>query len=631
MCGLTGYWKTGGGRAPEMQAQIERMTRTLVHRGPDDSGTWIDAECGLALGFRRLAILDLTPAGHQPMPSASGRYVIAFNGEVYNFAELRKELEARGDCFRGGSDTEVMLAAIEAWGLEAATQRFVGMFAIALWDRQERQLALVRDRLGKKPLYYGWAGQSLLFGSEPKALRAHADCGAAVDRGALTLFLRHGFVPAPYSIYQGMRQLPPGHILRLTSPAAAQTAVPQPYWSLREVAERGARAPFAGSDQEATDRLEALLREAIRLRMVADVPLGAFLSGGVDSSVVVALMQAQSPRPVRTFSIGFAESQYDEAQYAKAVAQHLGAEHTELYVTPEHARDVIPRLPEIYDEPFADISQIPTFLLAQMARRHVTVSLSGDGGDELFAGYARYAETERYWQKLSRIPRALRGVIGGGMKAVGQGSRLGRLLARRADVLGMKTPEEFYLRNSSQWKAPAEVVLGGSEPPTVFTDPARWPAGGGFTERMQFLDASSYLSDDIFTKVDRASMAVSLEARVPLTDHRVVEFGWSLPRHLKVREDRTKWILRAVLERYVPRPLIERPKMGFGVPMGAWLRGPLRDWAETLLAERRLRDEGYFRPAPIRERWRAHLSGESEGEYYLWNVLMFQAWLDKWR
>ncbi len=629
MCGLTGYWKTGGSSAPELQAQIERMTSTLVPRGPDDSGTWIDAECGLALGFRRLAILDLTPAGHQPMPSASGRYVIVFNGEVYNFAELRQELEARGDRFRGGSDTEVMLAAIEAWGLEAATQRFVGMFAIALWDRQERQLALVRDRLGKKPLYYGWAGPVFLFGSELKALRAHRACGAAVDRGALSLFLRHGFIPAPHSIYQGIHQLPPGCIVRIAAPDAPP-ATPQPYWSLREVAERGVREPFAGSDREATDRLEALLREAVRLRMIADVPLGAFLSGGVDSSAVVALMQAQSQRPVQTFSIGFAESQYDEAPHAKAVAQHLGTAHTELYVTPENARDVIPRLPEIYDEPFADISQIPTCLLAQLARRHVTVSLSGDGGDELFAGYARYAETERYWQKLSRIPGALRGLIGCGMKAVGQGSRLGRLLARRADVLGMKTPEALYLRNSSQWKTPAEVVIGGFEPPTVYTDSTRWPAGCGFTERMQFFDSSSYLSDDIFTKVDRASMAVSLEARVPLTDHRVVEFGWSLPRTLKVRGGQGKWILREVLDRYVPRRLIERPKMGFGVPMGAWLRGPLRDWAEALLDERRLRAEGYFHPAPIRERWRTHLSGESEGEYYLWNVLMFQAWREKW-
>ena len=629
MCGLTGYWTTGGKSGPDMQEQIERMTETIVHRGPDDSGSWIDAECGLALGFRRLAILDLTPSGHQPMHSAGGRYVIVFNGEVYNFAELRKELEALGGKFHGGSDTEVMLAAIEAWGLEAAAKRFVGMFAFALWDRKERSLSLVRDRLGKKPLYYGWAGKTFLFGSELKALRAHRDCGAEVDRGSLALFLRHGFVPSPFSIYKGIRQLSPGCIVRIASPDS-RDAEPQPYWSLREVAERGAREPFTGTDAEATDRLDALLHDAVRLRMIADVPLGAFLSGGVDSSTVVALMQAQSTRPVRTFSIGFQESEYDEAQHAKAVAKHLGTEHTELYVTPAHAQSVIPQLPEMYDEPFADMSQIPTFLVSQLARRSVTVSLSGDGGDELFAGYHRYSETETLWRKLSRLPMPLRRLIGSGMKAAGTGTGFGRRLARRSEVVLIKTPEELYLRNFSQWKDPAKIVKDGFEPPTVFTDSSRWPQGCGFMERMQFFDTASYLPDDIFTKVDRASMAVSLEARVPLTDHRVVEFGWSLPRRLMTRGSRGKWILREVLHRYVPRALVERPKMGFGVPIGEWLCGPLRDWGEALLGERRLRDEGYFHHAPIREKWSGHLTGKDRGEYYLWNVLMFQAWLEKW-
>ena len=612
-----------------MQEQIGRMADTLVHRGPDDSGTWIDAECGLAFGFRRLAILDLTPAGHQPMHSASGRYVIVFNGEVYNFSELRKELEALGGKFHGGSDTEVMLAAIEAWGIEAAVKRFVGMFAFALWDRKERSLSLARDRLGKKPLYYGWAGQTFLFGSELKALRAHRDCGKEVDRGALSLFLRHGFVPAPHSIYKGIRQLSPACIVRIASPASP-AASPQPYWSLREVAERGAREPFAGSDAEATDRLDALLHDAVRLRMIADVPLGAFLSGGVDSSTVVALMQAQSSRPVKTFSIGFDENGYDEAQHAKAVAGHLGTEHTELYVTAAHAQTVIPRLPEIYDEPFADMSQIPTFLVSELARRSVTVSLSGDGGDELFAGYHRYAGNERIWRKLCRLPRALRRLIGCGMKVAGTGTRSGRYLLRRSDIFLLKTSEEFYLRNISHWRSPSDVVIDGFEPPTVFTDSSRLPAGTGFTERMQFIDSMSYLPDDIFTKVDRASMAVSLEARVPLIDHRVVEFGWTLPRRFKVRGSQTKWLLREVLHRYVPRAMVERPKMGFSVPIGEWIRGPLRDWAEALLDERRLRDEGYFRPGPIREKWSEHLAGTGNWEYYLWNVLMFQAWLEKW-
>jgi asparagine synthase (glutamine-hydrolysing) len=396
------------------------------------------------------------------------------------------------------------------------------------------------------------------------------------------------------------------------------------------VAERGAREPFTGSDTEATDRLDALLHDAVRLRMIADVPLGAFLSGGVDSSTIVALMQAQSARPVRTFSIGFDESGFDEAQHAKAVAKHLGTEHTELYVTAAHAQAVIPRLPEIYDEPFADMSQIPTFLLSQLARRGVTVSLSGDGGDELFAGYHRYAETEMVWRNLRRLPMALRRLIGSGMKMAGTGTRFGRRLRRRSEVLQINSPEEFYLRNFSQWKAPAEVVTDGFEPPTVFTDSARWPSGCSLTARMQFMDTVSYLPDDIFTKVDRASMAVSLEARVPLTDHRVVEFGWSLPRELMTRGSRRKWILREVLHRYVPRALVERPKMGFSVPIGEWLRGPLRDWGEALLDERRLREEGYFHPGPIREKWGEHLAGKDNWEYYLWNVLMFQAWLEKW-
>ena len=628
MCGLTGYWKNGAAGDPGLEEQIGRMTATLVHRGPDGAGTWIDRECGLALGFRRLAILDLTPAGHQPMTSASGRYVIVFNGEVYNFAELRKELEGHGTAFRGGSDTEVMLAAIEAWGLENAVRRFAGMFAFALWDRKERGLALVRDRLGKKPLYYGWAGGTLLFGSELKALRAHGDFRAEIDRSALTLFLRHGAVPAPYCIYQGIRQLPPACIVRLLAPDAPSE--PVPYWSLREVAERGMREPFAASAAEATERLDALLREAVRVRMIADVPLGAFLSGGIDSSTVVALMQAQSTRPVRTFSIGFDESGFDEAGHAQAVAKHLGTEHTELYVTSAEAQAVIPRLPEIYDEPFADSSQIPTFLLAQLTRRDVTVGLSGDGGDELFAGYLRYAETEQYWRKLSRVPAVVRHGIGKCLGGLGSGTRLGRRLRRLADIFHCETPNELYCRFISHWKNPAEVVIGGFEPPTAFTDSARWPDGGGIIERAQFIDAVSYLPEDIFTKVDRASMAANLEARAPLLDHRVVEFAWTLPRALKIRDGQVKWILREVLHRYVPRAIYHRPKMGFNVPTGAWLRGPLREWAEALLDARRLRAEGYFHPAPIREKWAEHLRGESNWEYYLWDVLMFQAWLERW-
>ena len=628
MCGWAGFWTNDACEQAELGDEVTRMTATLSHRGPDDSATWVDAECGLALGFRRLAILDLTPAGRQPMMSASGRYVIVFNGEVYNFALLRATLQPFGHQFRGGSDTEVMLAAIEQWGLEAATKKFIGMFAFALWDRKERCLSLVRDRLGKKPLYYGITRQTFLFGSELKAFRAHSDFQPEVNRHALTLFLRHSAIPAPHSIYQGIYQLPPGHIVTIAAPISAPT--PQPYWSLRDVVNRGKANPFTGSEAEAADQLENLLREVVRLRMISDVPLGAFLSGGVDSATVVSLMQAQSSRRVQTFSIGFEESAYDEAEHARAVASHLGTEHTELYVTAAEAQNAIPRLPEIYDEPFADSSQIPTFLLAQLSRRKVTVSLSGDGGDELFAGYSRYADTARLWQKLRLIPPVVRRGIAGGMRAVGTKSALTKQMHRLSDIFEARTPDALYHRICSHWKSPADVVIGGFEPATVFTDTSQWPDRCTFTERMLFLDSVSYLPEDIFTKVDRASMAASLEARVPLLDHRVVEFAWRLPLSFKLRDGQSKRILREVLHRYVPRKIVERPKMGFGVPIGAWLRGPLRPWAETLLDPSRLKREGYFHPAPIREKWVEHLSGQHNWQYYLWDVLMFQAWLERW-
>jgi asparagine synthase (glutamine-hydrolysing) len=624
------------------------MADTMVSRGPDDSATWADGAAGVALGFRRLAIVDLSPAGRQPMRSASGRYVIAFNGEVYNFGELRAELEPLGHRFRGHSDTEVMLAAVEQWGLDAAVRRFVGMFAFALWDARERRLALVRDRLGIKPLYYGRAGDTLVFASEPKALRAHPDFRAEVDRGALTLFLRHGYVPAPYSIYRGVRQLTPGCTLTVGADDADYPA-PVPYWSARAVAEDGVANPFAGTEAEAEERLDALLREAVKLRMIADVPLGAFLSGGIDSSTVVALMQAQSGQRVKTFSIGFREALYDEAPHARAVARHLGTEHTELYVTPREAQAVIPGLPDIYDEPFADSSQIPTFLVSRLTRERVTVSLSGDGGDELFGGYPRYFTANAIWGKVGWMPAWMRRGALKGLRSVpvplydrwlgwltpltarfGSRGPVGDKLHKLAEVLETAGPELLYHRLISHWKSPADLVLGGHEPPTVLTDRGRWPKFADFTRRMMYFDTVSYLPDDIFTKVDRASMAISLEARVPLLDHRVVEFAWRLPLSLNVRKGQGKWLLRQVLHRYVPRELVERPKMGFGVPIDSWLRGPLCDWAEGLLDEGRLRREGFLDPAPIRARWAEHLSGLRNWSYYLWDVLMFQAWLDRW-
>jgi asparagine synthase (glutamine-hydrolysing) len=609
------------------------MADTLVHRGPDDAGVWVDNAARLALGFRRLAIVDLSAEGRQPMASASGRYVIAFNGEVYNFLELRHDLEGKGHRFRGHSDTEVMLAAIEEWGLQSAVRRFVGMFAFALWDRQERSLSLVRDRLGIKPLYYAWMDGVFLCGSELKALRAHPAFRAEIDRGALTLYMRHSYVPTPYSIYRGCKRLPPGCTLTLDA-SLTHRPEPVPYWSATAVAASGLGRPFIGSDPEAVEELDRLLRDAVRLRMIADVPLGAFLSGGVDSSTVVALMQSQSERPIRTFSIGFLEEGYNEAEYAREVAAHLGTEHTELYVTPAEAQAVIPTLPEIYDEPFADSSQIPTLLVSRLTRRHVTVSLSGDGGDELFAGYPRYAVADSLWRRIRWMPPVVRhGVATVGSALTAQRSRLATgdsRLARIAEVLRAPSSEAIYRRYVSHWKRPEEVVIGGHELPTALSSGERRLPMAEFTHRMMALDTVTYLPDDILTKVDRASMAVSLEARVPLLDHRVVEFAWRLPLSMKTRNQQTKWALRQVLYRYVPRELIERPKMGFAVPLDAWLRGPLREWAEALLAPRRLRDEGLLDAERVGAVWRESVDGRPGHARELWSVLMFQAWQERW-
>lgn len=670
MCGVAGFLQFSGQSHAELSAGLSRMTERLLHRGPDDGGAWIDESTGIALGHRRLSILDLSPQGHQPMASASGRYVIAFNGEIYNHRDLRQELETvpalaaagsqqgsgRGAsalahegarAWRGHSDTEVMLAAFEHWGLTEALSRFNGMFAFALWDRRERVLHLARDRFGEKPLYYGWMGDAFLFGSELKALKAHPDWRGEIDRAALALYMRHNCIPAPYSIYQGVRKLPPAHMLSLPlDRGRGESPRAHCYWSAREQAEAGTRQPFSGGEGQAVAALDRLLRDAVALRMEADVPLGALLSGGIDSSTVVALMQAQSKRPVKTFSIGFHEAAYNEAEQAKAVARHLGTEHTELYVTAEEARAVIPRLPQIYDEPFADSSQIPTFLVSQMTRRHVTVALSGDAGDELFGGYNRHFWAQSIWRKLGWMPGPIRGALALGLTGVSpQGwdrlwSFLGPALPRRlrarlpgdklhklAAVLASASAEAMYRGLVSHWD-PASVVLGAAEPPTLLTDRARWADLPDFAQSMMFLDLASYLPDDILAKVDRASMAVSLEARVPFLDHRVAEFAWRLPLDMKIRRGQGKWILRQVLYNYVPQALMERPKMGFAVPLDAWLRGPLRDWAESLLDESRLRQEGYFDPVPIRRKWSEHLCGQRNWQNHLWDVLMFQAWLD---
>ena len=648
MCGIAGFWAPHAD-VSESQAHVRllRMAATMVHRGPDDEGQWCDTAAGIALGHRRLSILDLSQKGRQPMISAGERYVVAFNGEIYNHRALRLDLgkENAAPAWRGHSDTEVMLAAFDRWGVEDSLDRFNGMFAFALWDRQERTLHLARDRFGEKPLYYGWMGDTFLFGSELKALKADPAWRGEVDRGALALYMRHNYIPAPYSIYRGICKLLPAHVLSFPlGEGRREMPPPRPYWSVREVVEDGVRRPYAGSDPEAIALLDGLLRDAVALRMEADVPLGAFLSGGIDSSTIVALMQAQSVRPVQTFSIGFHEAGYNEADHAKVVARHIGTEHTELYVTPEEAMAVIPRLPELYDEPFADSSQIPTFLVSQMTRRHVTVALSGDAGDELFGGYNRYSWGADIWNKTGWMPKQAREAMAGGIKKIPpQGwdslfSMMGPVLPRRllaqlpgdklhklAGILACSSPEELYRGLISHW-SPESVVIGGSEPPSALTDRAQWADVANFTQRMMFFDLVSYLPDDILVKVDRASMAVSLEARVPLLDHRVVGFAWKLPLSMKIRDHQDKWILRQVLYQYVPKDLVERPKMGFGVPIDAWLRGPLRDWSEDLLDEARLKREGFFEPEPIRVKWREHLSGRRNWAYHLWDVLMFQAW-----
>jgi len=648
MCGFTGYLAANPGfTAYEAPQVLQHMANAIEHRGPDSDGYWADPAAGIGLAHRRLAIVDLSPAGAQPMASASGRYVLAFNGEVYNHMRLREALTHEGKMaavWRGHSDTETLLAGFEAWGIEGTLQRAVGMFAVALWDKVDRVLTLARDRLGEKPLYYGWQGQgsaaAFLFGSELSALRRHPAFTAEVNRDALALYMRHNCIGGEHSIYRGIHKLAPGHLLSVSQ--SRPDPVLQTWWSGAEVAARGVAQPFAGSPEQAVGALETLLRDAVAQQMMADVPLGAFLSGGIDSSTVVALMQAQSSRPVRTFSIGFHEEGYNEAEHAKAVAQHLRTDHTELYVTPEQALAVIPRLPTLYSEPFADSSQIPTFLVSQLARQHVTVSLSGDAGDELFCGYTRYQMTARLWGKVSRLPRPLRlaaaGLIRslptgvwdklGGLLLASLGARVGDKLHKGAALLGSRSVADLYRGMVSHWADPASVLLGAREPATVLAGAAPDLPGLSDVERMMALDMLSYLPDDILAKVDRAAMGVSLETRVPFLDHRIVEFAWSLPLDYKLRNGVTKWPLRQVLYRHVPKELIERPKMGFGVPIDHWLRGSLRDWAESLLSESRLAQEGFFNPAPIRQKWAEHLSGQRNWQYHLWDVLMFQAWLE---
>jgi asparagine synthase (glutamine-hydrolysing) len=647
MCGIAGLLST---RAPDL-GLVRRMSDRLVHRGPDDSGVWGDADAGIGLGHRRLSIIDLSPLGHQPMASDDGRWMLSYNGEIYNHAALRKELEAaRGAvAWRGHSDTETLVACISAWGLAATLEKSVGMFALALWDRSERVLHLARDRFGEKPLYYGWVGGDFVFGSELKAIREHPGFDNPVSRAALRLFAARTYVPAPLSIYEGVYKLEPGCILTLSRDAAGRPLSGPPvedrtevgvslrrYWSYRAVMQRGFADPIA-QEAEALERLEQVLAAAIGGQSVADVPVGAFLSGGIDSSTVVALYQKYSSIPVRTFSIGFEEAGFNEAEYAKAVARHFGTVHNERYVTVKETRDVIPLLPAMYDEPFADSSQIPTHLVSRFAREQVTVALSGDGGDELFAGYNRHFAAPKLWQRLQMLPRPVRSLVGTPLSRLpssvwnlAPGKRqphFGAKMQKALRVAGAaRSFDDVYNSFLDEWSFERSPVLGADGRDAMPFDLDVTP-GAPDAVRMMYCDAVSYLPDDILCKVDRASMAVSLESRVPFLDHRVAELAAHIPVSMKVKGGKGKHILRELLYREAPRELFERPKAGFGIPVGQWIKGPLRDWAEDLLDPIRMRQEGYFDAALIGRRWAEHLSGRRDATPALWAVLMFQAWL----
>lgn len=648
MCGIAGFHQVPAAiPAAEQETIVSAMRDALVHRGPDDAGNWCDVQAGIALGHRRLSILDLSHAGAQPMISADGRWALAFNGEIYNHQELRQELEAHGHRFRGHSDTESLLEGIAIWGLQATLRQCRGMFALALWDRRERSLSLARDRFGEKPLYYARCGDALLFASELKALHCYPGFQPTVDSDVLCLYLRHNYVPQPFSIYRGTAQIPPGCILK--HDASGKITEPQPYWTLNETIETALADPWNASEEEAVESLEHLLLQVVSERMEADVPLGALLSGGIDSSTVVALMQRHGGKDVRTFSVGYADGNYNEAAHAARVAEHLGTCHTELSVKPDDVLELIPRLPDLYDEPFADASQLPTTLISQLTRDHVTVAMTGDGGDEVFAGYNRYFWALRLMYMADWAPMILRRAAATSIRILSPAAwdRLFSLVApllphnlrfslpgdklhKVAGVLSYSDLSDLYTRLISHWPKPQDLLYGEYEANLVRELEMNAPTGVDGARLMMYLDTLSYLPGDILTKVDRAAMSTSLETRVPLLDHRLVEFAWRLPTGFLIRKGKGKHLLRQVLHRHVPPGLVERPKMGFAVPLDSWLRGPLREWAEELLDENRLRREGVLNPEPIRQKWAEHLTGRRNWQYQLWGILMFQAWQEHW-
>lgn len=648
MCGLTGFYAPT--TSEPLRDTARHMAEALTHRGPDDAGVWTDEAQGLALAHRRLSVLELSSAGHQPMLSGDQRHVIVFNGEIYNHLKLRSQLEAAGHApaWRGHSDTETLLACISAWGMQRTLASAIGMFAFALWDRQTRQLFLARDRLGEKPLYWGWQGQALLFGSELKALRRHPAFQGDVDRQALASFMRHGYISAPHSIYQGVHKLPAGHwlTLNLAQPGQARAATPAPYWTVAQTVESGLANTLDGTPDDAVDALEQQLSLSVRRQMLSDVPLGAFLSGGIDSSVIVALMQANSMQPVRSFTIGFDDTRYNEAPHAAAIARHLGTDHTDMVLRPDDALAVIPGLPDIYDEPFADSSQIPTLLVSKLARAHVTVALSGDGGDELFGGYNTFRYAPRLWRRIQSVPKPLRGLAASLLAGVApthwdtlldalRRASAGRLasginsdkLHKLSTLLSSPNQRDFYRRLSSHWVEPGMLVRDAVEASTPLTAPGALPRSDSFEHDMMAASTAMYMPDDILVKVDRAAMAHSLEVRVPMLDHHVVELAWRMPLAWKINGGQGKWPLRQLLYRHVPQALMERPKKGFSIPLADWLREPLREWAQALIDPARLAREGYLNAGSIQHAWQQHQAGHQDHSQRLWCVLSFQAWL----